>query len=426
MGKKVSILNYGCTANHSHGEIIAGTLKEHGFIVVGEPKESEVIIINSCIVKSVTENRIKSKIIELTRKHPQKLIILTGCGADAEYGTFRKINKNMIFVSSHHVNDIIEAIEEKKDFLGIRKEDKLLKPKKRKNEIVNIVEISQGCLGNCTFCITKNARGKLESYDSDKIVREIEKSLNEGCKEIWLTSQDCGCYGLDTKENLCTLLEKIGKIEGNFRVRIGMSNPQFIRKFPEELSRILKDDKFFKFLHIPVQSGSDKILRLMKRGHTVGDFKKIINAMRINIPDITISTDIIVGFPEETEADFKESVKLLRDANPDIINISKFGARPGTEAKTMKQIDSKKIKERTVLLGEVAEKIKKEKNKYHIGKAYTILIDEHGKRKNQMIGRSENYKPVIIETEDELMGRFVNVKIKEAKETHLLGEIISE
>ena len=420
MEKRVSIINYGCTANYNHGEIIAGSLNKKGYKIT-DLEDSDTIIINSCIVKSVTENRIKAKIKELSKKYPHKPILFTGCGADAEYKTFHEINKKMIFVSSHHTDDIFEALEKRKDFLGLRKEDKLLKPRIRKNHLISIVEISQGCFGNCTFCITKNARGKLQSYDSDKIIREIKKSVKDGCKEIWLTSQDCGCYGIDINENLCSLLKKIDKIEGDFRVRIGMSNPQFIRKFPKEFARILKDNRFFKFIHVPVQSGSDKILKLMKRGHDVEDFKKVVNVLRKNIPDITISTDIIVGFPGETDSNFIESVKLLEEIKPDIINISKFGARPGTEAKKMKQTDSKKVKERTILLGKVSEKIKKKKNKGHIGKVYRILVDEHGKKQNQLVGRSENYKPVLIETEKKLMGKFVKVK-----ETHLIGEIIPE
>ncbi len=424
MEKRVFIQNYGCSANYSHGEIIEGMLKGEGFKLVKKPEESDVIIINTCIVKSVTENKIKNRIKVLSGAYPDKIMIVTGCGADAEKEIFREVNKNIIFVSSHHTGNIIKAIREKRPFLGIRKEDKLLKPKLRKNKIINIVEISQGCLGECSFCITKNARGKLISYNMDKIIKDIEKSLKEGCKEIWITSQDCGCYGFDRKSDLCNLLDKICSIKGEFRIRLGMSNPQFIKLFPAKLAKALKNENIFKFLHIPVQSGSDKILKLMRRGYTIKDFRNIIKIIRKEIPDITISTDIIVGFPEENVNDFQESMRLLEETRPDIVNISKFGARPETEAKKMKQLDSKIIKERTIEIGKMAERIKRDKNAEYIGKEFLILIDETGKKKKQWVGRSENYKPVIVKSEKNLMGKFIKVKIRKASETHLSGEII--
>lgn len=426
MEENVYIQNYGCTANYNHGEIISGKLLENGFSLVNKPDYADIIIINSCIVKSVTENKIIYRLKELTEKFPGKKIIFTGCGADTESDIFRKLNKDMIIVSSHHITDIADAIRFNRSYYGIRCEDKLQKMKLRRNELINIVEISQGCLGNCTFCITRKARGKLISYSKEHIINDIKKSISEGCKEVWLTSQDCGCYGIDLGNDICNLLYNIIRIKGDFKVRLGMSNPQFIKLFPDRLSEILKNEKMFKFIHIPVQSGSDKILNLMKRGHDASDFINIVDIMRKNIPELTVSTDIIAGFPEEEEEDFLESMKILERTKPDIVNISKFGARPGTPAKDMKQIKSNIIKERTKRIGNLVKKLTRKRNNSWVERTCSIIIDEKGKKKNQWIGRNDSYKPVLISCEDDILGKQVRVKIKKAQDIYLEGEIIKE
>ncbi len=294
----------------------------------------------------------------------------------------------------------------------------------RKNQLVGITEIASGCLGACAYCIVKFARGNLKSRKIEEILKEIENSLKDGCKEIWITSQDCGCYGLDIQMNLADLLRQIVEINGDFKIRVGMMNPNHMKPILGELIEIYKNPKIYKSIHIPVQSGSDKILKSMRRGYKVKNFEKIVKEFRKIFPNITLSTDIIVGFPSEKESDFKETIEMIKRVRPDIVNISKFAPRPRTKAKRMKQLDNMVIKKRSKRLADLVRKIGMEKNKEWLSKECEILVTEKGKRKNQLMGRNEYYKPVIFEGKKNVMGKFLKVKITNFGLTHLNAETI--
>jgi MiaB-like tRNA modifying enzyme len=411
--KSVYIETYGCSANQAHVETMEGALVANGFKSVSAPDKADAIIINTCVVKSPTENKIRDRLNFLVKKYPRKKLIITGCAADT--GLFRKLVPHALFLSSHKAGEIARLLS------GQPKEtDK----KVRRNPMVGITEISSGCLGNCSYCITKLARGDLKSKPPDEITSEVRASIAEGCREIWITSQDCGCYGLDIGTNIAKLIEKISSIGGEFRIRIGMMNPAYIKPIIKELLDAYQNPKVYKFAHIPVQSGSDKILKAMRRGYTVRDFKNIIRSFRKVIPDVTLSTDIIVGFPGESESDFEKTLGLIKRLKPDIVNISKFGPRPGTEAAKMEQVDNKIVKERSAKLAEVTRNICLGKNRRWIGKECGILVTEGGKGRRQLMGRNECYKPVIIEGKRNLLGLFFKVKIAQAGQTCLFAKII--
>jgi MiaB-like tRNA modifying enzyme len=285
-------------------------------------------------------------------------------------------------------------------------------PRIRKNNIINIVQICEGCLGDCSYCIVKKVKGKLNSYPSDKILKEIEGSVRTGCKEIWLTSQDNGCYGIDNDNSIVELLKRVIKIKGNFKIRLGMINPNHVLEHLDALISVFKDDKMFKFLHIPVQSGSDKILKDMNRYYTSDDFLKIVKAFRKEIPEITIATDIIVGYPTEGDSDFKQSIELIKELKPDVLNISRYWQMPGTEAAELPQLDVKEIMKRSKEMSSLFDSIALENNKKLVGKEYKVLVDE-GKKGN-WIARNDNYKQIIINSDKELYGKCLNVKVTEA------------
>lgn len=411
--KSVYIETYGCSANQAHSETMESSLAANGFRVVKNIEKADVIVINTCVVKSPTENKIRERIRFFVRGYPNKKLVIAGCASDV--GMFRKIAPDALFLSSHRSKDIAKLLSE-----AVRKTDKKI----RKNPLIGITEIASGCLGSCAYCIVKLARGDLKSRKAKEITREVENSLKEGCKEIWITSQDCGCYGLDIGRNLAELLKEVVKIKGDFRIRVGMMNPTHIKPILNELIEIYKHPKVYKFIHIPVQSGSDHTLLRMKRGYETKDFERIVKEFRKSLPNITLSTDIIVGFPGERENDFKETFGLIKRTRPDIVNLSKFGARPKTEAARMKQVDNKITKGRSKRLADLVRKTGMEKNKKWVSKECVILITERGKRKNQFMGRNESYKPVIVEGKKDIMGRLLKVKIKNSGLTHLKAEII--
>ncbi len=303
-------------------------------------------------------------------------------------------------------------------------------PRIRLNPVVSIIEISSGCLSGCSFCQTKLAKGTLKSYRIGEIVRQVEDDLAANCKEIWLTSTDNGCYGLDMKTDLVELLERCSDIEGEYKIRVGMMNPMYVPRFLDRLIHLYQhNDKLFKFLHMPVQSGSEKILRKMKRGHTAKIFLDVVKELRKKIPEITIATDIITGFPSESERDFEETLSLIEECQPDVVNSSRFSPRPGTVASKYPRLNTKIVSERSTRLHQTIKKTSMRRNQLWNGWNGKILIDElleNGK----IEGRNYAYRPVIIDLSKVkninpkwLLGQYLSVKVVEISNYSLLGEL---
>ena len=346
---KVKIFTFGCTANQDNSSILASILKKHGYELTNSNEDAEVFIVNSCIVKGATQ----SKVINLIRKLKQinKEIILTGCMPLANYKLAKSFNVKLLCHNS--LDKICELLQDKKQEIITRKNSSKLGYEKESN----IIQIAEGCLGDCSYCATKLAKGQLYSFPEDKILQEVKK-LAKIHNTIRITATDCGCYGLDIGTNLPSLIKKIISLPENFKIRIGMINPKYAKIFLNELIEIYKHEKVIKFLHIPVQSGSDKVLKLMKRQYKVRDFIEIVKKFRKEIPEICISTDIIVGFPNESDKDFDQTIELVKKTKPDILNISKFSPMPGTEAAKLKKLPSQIVKERSKRLYELFVELK--------------------------------------------------------------------
>jgi len=264
-----------------------------------------------------------------------------------------------------------------------------------------------------------------KTKSKEDIIKNIQNDVAAGCKEIWITSQDCSAYGLDKnkKSKLPDLLNEIIKIKGKFKVRIGMSNPNHILPILKDLIEVYKDEKILKFLHIPVQSGSDKILNDMSRHYKSKDFIKIIEEFRKSFPDIVISTDVIVGYPTENEKDFEETLEIMRKAQPDIINISKFWPMPGTKASSIPTIHPDEVRRRAIEMTNLHNQIAISKNKGYVGKDFECLIDEKSFG-DFWIGRLDNYKPVMIKSKDKLLGQKLKINIFDANNHYLFGNLL--
>ena len=421
---KIFIKTFGCSANYNNSEIMAGLLIEAGHKIIDKSKDAELVIINTCTVKLPTENRVKRSIrnfLKLNRK-----IIVAGCMPEVQKDMLKNISPKLSFVGVHHTKKIVNAVNNVingslVDLTGKRNETKLNIPVKRKNSIIQIIQISEGCNGMCTYCIVRLAKGKLFSYPEEEIIKQAKSAVKGGCKEIWLTSQDNSAYGQDINTNLVSLLEKIISIKGDFKIRIGMMDPNNLTLILDDLIKLIKSDKIFKFFHIPVQSGNDDILKKMERPYTIKEFKKIIKKLRKETPEITISTDIICGFPSETEEQFNDSVKLIKEIKPDVLNISRFWPRPGTKAALMKnQVHGRITKKRSQILTREFNKICTKKNKKWLGWKGEILVDEIG-QEGSFIGRNYCYKPVVIKSKNNLLGKKVNVKINKTTNHTLRG-----
>ncbi len=439
--KTVYIKTFGCSVNQSDAEVMAGLLEEAGFIVVcaygdenkfdsKDPKKADVIIINTCTVKNLAETKFFKELRKWKDKNTK--IIVTGCIPQAEPLLLDKELKDISVIGTRqvtHVVDIVKDALRDKVIHNIEndKNEMLNLPKIRRIGVVEIIPISEGCMSYCTYCKTKLARGELLSYPKEKIIAQFKSGLKEGCREFWITSQDNGCYGFDTyrkeKYFLPQLLNDLLSLDGNFRIRLGMSNPDHVDRIKEDLVKTFKHPKMFKFLHIPVQSGNDKVLREMKRAYTIKDFHGIINLFRKNIPGITISTDIIAGFPGETNEEFNDTLKLIRDVKFDVLNFSRFWMRKGTPAEKMKQLPGGLIKERAEKIKELFNSMIEKQNDVWLNKEYVILIDERGKD-GSLIGRNDYYKQIIVKDSSIKLGDFVKVRIVRARKYTLDAVII--
>ncbi|MEM3333510.1 MAG: radical SAM protein, partial [Thermoplasmata archaeon] len=244
----------------------------------------------------------------------------------------------------------------------------------------------------------------------------------KGIKEIRLTALDTAAYGIDLNSNLPSLLNKIDEIEGEFRVRIGMMEPANTIKIIDDLIESFKSEKIFKFFHIPVQSGDDKILKLMGRNYTSSDFVQIVESIRKNFTHYTLSTDIIVGFPGENESTFNSTIEIVKKTRPDIMNITRFSPREGTIAYSLKQVKSSLAKEWSKKLTELHQKISEENNSEMLGKKFKILLTEKGKR--NYLGRTDGYRPVIVENGE--IYRFYDVEIYSFTPFYLIGKILNQ
>ncbi|MBN2420839.1 tRNA (N(6)-L-threonylcarbamoyladenosine(37)-C(2))-methylthiotransferase [Candidatus Woesearchaeota archaeon] len=416
---RIYFFTQGCSANVADSEVMQGLLSEAGHEIVYDEKHADLIVLNSCTVKGPTESAFIKKLSEIKEKNPDKKIIIAGCIPQSQLKDYSDYSR----IGTYQIKRIVEAVEETLkgkiiSFLDRKDEGRLNLPKIRKNELIEIVPISQGCLNSCTYCKTKHARGELNSYLVKDIVRHISKAVDNGAKEIWLTSQDNACYGSDIGTNLANLLKSTLTIKKDFKIRIGMGNPQHFVSYLNELIELMKDKRVFKFIHIPLQSGSDKVLKDMNREYKVSDFVKVVSKFK-KIPNISVMTDIIVAYPTESEKDFEETVKIIKKLKIDMINYSRFWPRPGTPAAKLKLVDGAEARDRTSVIMNLFKKLGLEHNKQFIGKEQKILITEKGKN-GTFIGKNDSYKQVVVKGNYKL-GQEVNVKIKEASAVDLKG-----
>jgi MiaB/RimO family radical SAM methylthiotransferase len=270
------------------------------------------------------------------------------------------------------------------------------------------------------------ARGHLRSYGIKEIVERVKKDLTSGVREFWVTAQDTACYGRDMGTNLAELLHAICDVEGDFRVRVGMMTPNMVVDILDDQIQVFKSEKIFKFIHLPVQSGDDQILERMRRFYSVEDFRKIVDAFRACFSEVTLATDVICGFPGESEEAFEKTLQLIEDVKPDIVNVSKFFARPRTAAAEMQEdfVSFQEIKRRSSIAAELASKVAFEINQRWIGWTGEIFVDEVGKISGSWVGRNFAYKPIAVKSDDNLLGKTLHVKVVRAFSTHLEGEVV--
>lgn len=404
----------GCSLNKSDTEQIRGFLLQNGFLLEKNPEKAGLLLLNTCAVKERTESKMLKRIRQLNKISEKKKSVFV------VFGCLPKINKEAISSVSEKIVQIGPDLGQLASFLSLPEQG--FAPslqEKKSSKVVSIIVIARGCLGDCAYCGTKNARGKLQSYPIQELNKKFKQTIKHS-KEVWLTAQDCGCYGLDFGESLPNLLKELLRNKGEFRIRIGMINPGHLKQFLPSYLNLFEDRRLYRFFHLPVQSGSDEILLKMNRTYKRLDFLRMAKAIRSKFPNAVIATDIIVGFPGETEAHFQESLDLVSKAEPDVVNISRFGPRPNTLAARMPgQLHGRIKKKRSRILTKLCKEIALRRNKRFLGEKQTILVDEKGGKGN-LVGRNQDYKPVVVKKGR--LGAIVEVEIKRAFPNYLLAK----
>ncbi len=421
---KVYFEPYGCTLNYGESRIMEEHLEASGHQTVQKMNDADILVLVTCTVIETTENKMLRQLKEFSKLN--KPVIVAGCMAAVQADTILKTLPSVRLIPPAKISTISQVIDSLSKQYNL-KDAEIVKmcPPKAITSIDAVIPISNGCLGSCTYCITRLARGELRSNHPDNILDDISKALSQDLKEVRLTAQDTAAYGLDHQTNLPNLLKQIDdrfSNEPEFRIRIGMMNPNTVKPILPDLIDQYISHRIYKFLHLPVQSGDDDILRDMKRGYKLEHFLNIVERFRRKFPDLTLSTDIIIGYPGETDRQFQKSVELIRQLKPNIVNITRFSARPGTEAyERQDKIHGRVQKERSRVLTKLRFEISKNINEHVIGDMKRILITEVGKD-NSVMGRADNYQPVVVKQELAL-GTFQEVEIIDATDSYLIGKI---
>ena len=407
---KYFVESYGCTMNYGEGEQLSRKMDSLGYTRVDSVDDADIVILNTCTVVETTEKNMIRRMGDLKAKG--KRVIVTGCMAKVQPKRITIRLPDSLIVPPDRYDDFSDLVTDEFGCCG--------SPLEPRYGMSAILPIAQGCLGNCSYCITRFARGALRSYSEESLVKEFKEMLDNGAKEILVTAQDTACYGHDTKTDLPSLLRKFLENEGDYRIRIGMMNPNFLEPILDDLMDVMEDRRVYRFLHIPVQSGSDTVLKNMRRRYTAEQFLSMAERLRARYPDISISTDMIAGFPGETDEDHRKSIDLIKRLHADTVNITRFSVRPGTDAASMKdQIQGNVSKERSTQLTETKMDVEYNVNKNLVGKRFRVLVTEKGKP-GTVITRTENYRPVGID-EDIPLGTFLDVEVTDCASTYVSG-----
>ncbi len=428
---KVFVKTFGCTFNQADSDEIKNYLEKKGVEIVGleNAVEADAVVFNTCGVKAATQEKI---LHEIKNAEKNKKIVVAGCLAQATPELITRANPSAVVTGIADGKRILQALLKS---VGKNKKTTVFKPAPPiVDRVIARTRIARGCLNACTYCQTRIARGPLQSVPQNEVIQGVARAVKQGAREIQLTAQDCGCYGFDLrpKTTLAELITALNEIPGNFRIRVGMLNPQHALKQLPELVDAFTLEKTYKFLHVPLQSGSDAVLDAMLRGYSVKEFKRVVDAFRKKIPEITLATDVIVGFPTETEQDFQKTLELLKETRFDVVNVSKFSPRPKTLAALLPQLNNSIVKHKSKLASELTKKISFQKNREWVGRTCNALFTEKGKRENAentktaenacSLGRNDCYKQVIVKKNIEL-GEFTRVRVVGAVQGGLLAEL---
>ena len=439
MSKKATVITYGCQMNVNESAKMKQILQTMGYEIIEDIDDSDLVFLNTCTVREGAAVKVYGKLGDLKRLKEQKngkmIIGVTGCLAQEVRDEFIKKTPYVDLVLGNQnigrIPDIIERIEKGEDVHVVMVEDEDELPQRVDadfgDDIVASISITYGCNNYCTFCIVPYVRGMERSVPLHEIVKDVKKYTEKGYREILFLGQNVNSYGsdlADDTDNFAKLLRESAKIEGDFWIKYVSPHP---KDFTDEVIEAIADNsKIARMLHLPLHSGSTKILNAMNRGYTKEEFITLAKKIKEKIPDIGLTTDIIVGFPGETEEDFQDTMDVVNEVGFENAFMFMYSKRSGTPAATMeKQVDEQVKSERLQQLMRLQNYKAKEESQKYLGKTVKVLVEGPSRKNPEMLtGRTSTHKIVLFKSPGtDLKGKFVNTKIYEAKTWTLYGEL---
>lgn len=450
---KVYVKTWGCQHNFSDGEYMAGILSEQGYTIVNSEADADVVIVNGCTAKAPSHDQFIS-LINRCAKDTGKIVIAAGCAAQTDAKALDPsvgvVGVNQI----HRIGTIVSSMVQSRRS-AIKSDKELEKepetttaaamaaaapralergsglpplslPKRRENPLIESLAACAGCLDHCAYCKTKYARGGLRSFKLEDVVAQVRRCVSEGVREVRLTGEDIGAYGVDIGTDLPALLDEIVKVlEGTeTMLRIGMANPPYILRHMDALARILAHPNVFSWLHVPVQAGSDHVLRAMNRRYSVEEFEKAVTGLRERVPGIEISTDVICGFPTETDEDFAGTLGLIEKYRFSFVNINAMFVRPGTPAAKMERVPGKVVKARAAEMHNLFHSY--QTFDHMVGKRYKVWITERAHDGKSWAAHTKCYVQVLLSGDDDRItaGSTAMIEVTEASKWSVRGKLV--
>ncbi|PRW56296.1 threonylcarbamoyladenosine tRNA methylthiotransferase [Chlorella sorokiniana] len=434
--QRIWVKTFGCSHNTSDAEYMMGCLSEQGYKLVGdgEAESADLWLINSCTVKSPSQSAMDT----LLRRGKQlgKALVVAGCVPQGDRRASELRGLSLLGVTQ--IDRVVEAVEETLkghtvQLLAKKALPRLDLPKVRRNRHVEILPLSTGCLGACTYCKTKHARGQLGSYALEALVaRAREAAADPQVREIWLSSEDTGAYGRDIGTSLPQLLRALVEVlppDGRCMLRVGMTNPPFILEHLQDIAAILCDERVFSYLHVPVQSGSDAVLERMNREYSRAQFERVCDTLLGAVPRMELATDIICGFPGETDADHAATLSLLAKYRFPHTHISQFYPRPGTPAARMKQLPSEVKKQRSREVTAAVEAWGADVYQHLVGCVERCCVVDTAADGMHLVAHNKTYAQVLVPAQapdgsGSLLGCVVEARILSASRWSVKGEVL--
>ncbi|MFB6165191.1 MAG: tRNA (N(6)-L-threonylcarbamoyladenosine(37)-C(2))-methylthiotransferase [Haloarculaceae archaeon] len=409
------IETYGCTSNRGETQQIEQALRAGGHHPADGPESADVAILNTCTVVEKTEQNMLRRAAELEAETAE--LVVTGCMALAQGEAFREAGVDAEVL---HWDDVPQHVLNGECPTVTPDTEPIL------DGVVGILPIARGCMSDCSYCITKQATGKIDSPSIEDNVEKARALVHAGARELRITGQDTGVYGWDEGERkLHRLLDRICDIDGEFRVRVGMANPKGVHGIREELAQVFAaNEKLYNFLHAPVQSGSDDVLGDMRRQHQVREFREVVETFDAHLDHWTLATDFIVGFPTEEPADHERSMDLLREVRPEKINVTRFSKRPGTDAADLKGLGGQTKKDRSKAMTDLKMDVMGEAYADLVGSEQSVLLVEDGTDES-LVGYDEAYRQVVIADAQNRgleLGDVVDVTVTSHNTVYAFGE----